>query len=97
MQVYNLGIDEATKSNQATVTYQIVKTVAATASAAATDTVVFEKQLDSKELGAHSDQMTVEKSLPMAGLEPGKYKVTIKINDAISKQEIAQSAPFVVE
>ena len=59
--------------------------------------MVFEKQLDSKELGAHSDQMTVEKTLPMAGLEPGKYKVTIKINDAISKQEIAQSAPFVVE
>jgi hypothetical protein len=33
----------------------------------------------------------------MAGLPPGKYKVTVKINDAISKQEIAQSAPFVVE
>jgi GWxTD domain-containing protein len=97
MQVYNLGIDEATKSNQATVTYQIVKTTPATASIAASDTVVFEKQLDSKELGAHSDQMTVEKTLPIAGLEPGKYKVTIKINDAISKQQIAQSAPFVVE
>jgi hypothetical protein len=39
----------------------------------------------------------VEKTLPMAGLPPGKYKVTVKINDAISKQEIAQSAPFVVE
>ncbi len=26
MQVYNLGIDEATKSNQATVTYQITDT-----------------------------------------------------------------------
>jgi GWxTD domain-containing protein len=97
MQVYNLGIDDATKSNQATVTYQIIKTVPATANTAASDTVVFEKQLDSKDLGAHSDQMTVEKTLPMAGLEPGKYKVTIKINDAISKQEIAQSAPFVVE
>jgi GWxTD domain-containing protein len=97
MQVYNLGIDDATKSSQATVTYQISKTVAATASTAASDTVVFEKQLDSKDLGAHSDQMTVEKTLPLAGLEPGKYKVTIKINDAISKQEIAQSAPFVVE
>jgi hypothetical protein len=59
--------------------------------------VVFEKQLDSKELGAHSDQVTVEKTLSIAGLEPGKYKVTIKINDAISNQEIAQSAPFVVE
>jgi GWxTD domain-containing protein len=89
MQVYNLGIDDATKSNQATVTYQITQ--------AATGAVILEKELESKDLGAHSDQLTVEKTLPMAGLEPGKYKVTIKINDSISKQEIAQSAPFVVE
>ena len=89
MQVYNLGIDDATKSNQATVTYQITQT--------ATGAVILEKQLDSKDLGTHSDQLTVEKTLPMAGLEPGKYKVTITINDTISKQEIAQSAPFVVE
>jgi len=40
MQVYNLGIDDATKSNQATVTYQIVDL--------ATNTVVFEKQMESK-------------------------------------------------
>jgi len=59
--------------------------------------VVLEKQLESKDLGAHSDQMTVEKSIPIAGLQPGRYKVTIRINDAISKQEIAQSASFVVE
>jgi len=89
MQVYNLGIDEATKSNSATVTYQIIDT--------STGAVIFEKELASKDLGQHSDQLTVEKSLPMAGLQPGKYKVTIKINDTISKQEIAQSAPFVVE
>jgi GWxTD domain-containing protein len=89
MQVYNLGIDEATKSNQATVNYQIIDS--------GTGAIVFEKQLDSKDLGAHSDQLTVENTLPIAGLQPGKYKVTIKINDTISKQEIAQSAPFVVE
>ena len=89
MQVYNLGIDDATKSNQATVTYQITET--------GSGAVVLEKQLESKDLGAHSDQLTVEKTLPMAGLSPGKYKVTIKVNDTISKQEIAQSAPFVVE
>jgi GWxTD domain-containing protein len=89
MQVYNLGIDDATKSNLATVTYQIVDT--------ASNTVVFEKEVASKDLGAHSDQLTVEKSLPMAGLQPGKYKVNIKVNDTISKQEIAKSAPFVVE
>jgi GWxTD domain-containing protein len=89
MQVYNLGIDENSKSNLAKVTYQIIDT--------ATNTVVFEKELESKDLGAHSDQLTVEKTLSIAGLQPGKYKVTIKVNDEISKQEIAQSAPFVVE
>jgi hypothetical protein len=89
MQVYNLGIDEATKSNSATVTYQITDL--------GSGAVVLEKELESKDLGAHSDQLTVEKTLPLAGLSPGKYKVTIKINDSISKQVIAQSAPFVVE
>ena len=89
MQFYNLGIDEATKSNSATVTYEIAD--------ASNGTVILQKQLDSKDLGSHSDELTVEKTLPIAGLQPGKYKVTVKINDAILKQEIAQSAPFVVE
>jgi GWxTD domain-containing protein len=89
MQVYNLGISDQSKSNDATVTYQIVDT--------SNNDVVFQKEIASKDLGAHSDQLTVEKSLPIAGLQPGKYKVIIKVNDTISKQEIAQSAPFVVE
>jgi GWxTD domain-containing protein len=89
MQVYNLGINDATKSNDARVTYQIVDT--------ANNNVLFQKNMESKDLGAHSDQLTVENTLPMAGLQPGKYKVTITVNDEISKQEIAQSAPFVVE
>jgi GWxTD domain-containing protein len=97
MQVYNLQIDEATKSNQAAVTYLIVKTTPGVANTPATDTVILESKMDSKHLEAHSDQLTLEKTFPIAGLEPGKYKVTIKINDGISKQEIAQSAPFVVE
>jgi hypothetical protein len=88
MQFYNLGIDDSTKSNSATVTYEITD---------ATGTVILQKQLESKDLDAHSDQLTVERSVSIAGLEPGKYKVTVTINDAISKQEIAQSAPFVVE
>ena len=89
MQVYNLGIDQSTKSNSATVTYEITD--------AANGTVVLQKQLPSADLGAHSDELTVDKTLAISGLQPGKYKVTIKVNDEISKQEIAQSAPFVVE
>lgn len=89
LQIYNLGIDDGTKSNEATVTYQIVD--------ATNDHVLLEKKLSSKDLGGHSDQITVENTLPMAGLQPGKYKIMIKVADQISKQEIARSAPFVVE
>jgi GWxTD domain-containing protein len=89
MQIYNLGIDEKTRTNSATVTYQITDE--------ASNKTILDTSEDSKTLGANSDQLTVEKSLPLAGLQPGKYKVTIKVNDAISKQELAQSAPFTVE
>lgn len=89
MQIYNLGINDSTKSNNAEVTYEITD--------AATNTVMLQKILESKDLEPHSDQLTVEKTLQIAGLQPGKYKVTIKVSDVISKQEIAQSAPFVVE
>lgn len=89
MQIYNLGIDEKTKTNSATVTYQIFDE--------ASNKAILDTSEDSKTLGANSDQLTLEKSVPLAGLQPGKYKVTIKVNDAISKQEIAQSVPFVVE
>jgi hypothetical protein len=62
-----------------------------------TDKILLTTSEQSKDLSAHSDQLTMERTLPLAGLQPGKYKMTIRINDAISKQEIAQSAPFVVE
>ncbi len=59
-----LGINESTKSNEAQVTYRIVDSVS--------NSVLLEKKLDSKDLGAHSDQITVENSLPLAGLQPGR-------------------------
>jgi len=89
MQIYNLGIDEKLRTNSATVLYQIVDTAA--------NKTVLETMEDSSRLGRNSDQLTIEKSVPLAGLQSGKYKVVIKVNDAISKQEIAQSVPFIVE
>jgi GWxTD domain-containing protein len=86
MQVYNLGIDEKSKQNSATVNYQIVDM--------ANNKTVLDSSEDSK---TNSDQMTLEKTLPLGGLVPGKYQVRIKINDSVSKQEIAQMAPFTVE
>jgi GWxTD domain-containing protein len=89
MQVYNLGIDEKSKQNSAKITYQIIDT--------ASNKTLLDTSEDSKSLSANSDQVTVEKSLPLASLQPGKYLVKIQVNDSVSKQEIAQSAPFTVE
>ncbi|HUY81291.1 MAG TPA: GWxTD domain-containing protein [Acidobacteriaceae bacterium] len=89
MQVYNLGIGQKSKENSAKITYQIVD--------AKTNKTLLDTTENSQDMGAHLDQVTIEKSLPLASLQPGKYLVRIKVDDSISKQEIAQSAPFTVE
>ncbi|MCL6465116.1 MAG: GWxTD domain-containing protein, partial [Acidobacterium ailaaui] len=58
---------------------------------------ILDMQEDSKKLGANSDQLTLEHTVPLSNLQPGKYELKIKVNDSISNQEIAQSASFTVE
>jgi GWxTD domain-containing protein len=89
MQVYNLGIDEKSKESGATIEYQVMDM--------ATNKAVLDTSESTATLSPHSDQVTLEKSMPLASLQPGKYQVTIKVNDGVSKQQIAESAPFVVE
>jgi len=89
MQVYNLGIDEKSKQNGATIEYQILDM--------ATNQAVLQTQELTAKTNPNSDQITIEKSLPLASLQPGKYQVNIKVNDGITKQQIAESAPFIVD
>jgi GWxTD domain-containing protein len=89
MQVYNLGIDEKSKQNGATIEYQILDM--------ATNKAVLQTQELTSKMNPNADQVTIEKSLPLASLQPGRYQVTIKVNDGISKQQIAESAPFIVD
>ena len=89
MQIYNLGINRATMSNNATVTYQITN--------AKNGDVLLTQQVQSSKVDPHSDELTLDKTLQIAGLPPGKYKVMVKVNDKVTKQDIAQSAPFIVE
>jgi GWxTD domain-containing protein len=89
MQVYNLSVDEKTRKPSATVQYQIVNT--------ATNKPVVDVTESSDKMGNISDQMTLEKSLPVSKLDPGVYQVTIKVDDLISKQTISPTAKFAVE
>jgi GWxTD domain-containing protein len=89
MQVYNLGIDEKSKQNSATIEYQVVNTDN-------NKTILQTQELTSK-TNPNSDQVTLERSMPLASLQPGKYKINITVNDGVSGQKIAESAPFVVD
>jgi GWxTD domain-containing protein len=88
MQVYNLGIGD-NKRNDATIEYQVLDL--------ATNKQILDSQESASKLNPNADQLTLEKTMPLAGLEPGRYQVTIKVNDGVSKQQIGQSAPFTVE
>ncbi|WP_158945282.1 GWxTD domain-containing protein [Granulicella sp. S190] len=89
MQIYNLGIDEKSKQNGATIEYQILDV-------GTNKSILTTQELTSK-TNPNADQVTIEKSLPLASLQPGKYQINIKVNDGITKQQIAESAPFIVD
>ena len=89
MQVYGLEVDKQTNKPSATVQYDIVN--------AATNKTVVHAVEDTAQMGNVGDQITLEKKLALAALEPGTYHVTIKVNDNLSKQTITPTARFVVE
>ena len=89
MQVYNLGIDEKSKKNDATIEYEVTNL--------GNNQTILATQESTTKTNPNADQVTLERSMPLASLEPGKYKITIKVNDGITKQQIAESAPFVVD
>ncbi len=89
MQVYNLGIDEKSKHNGATIHYTIEDLT--------TNKPVLEAEDSTVKMNPNADQITIEKSLPLASLPPGKYEVSINVDDGITKQQIGESAKFNVD
>jgi GWxTD domain-containing protein len=88
MQVYNLGIDGKSKRNDATIQYQITNLD--------TNKAVLDKTELASALSPNAEQLTLEKSMPLASLTPGQYQVSIKVNDGVTKQQTEESAKFSV-
>jgi GWxTD domain-containing protein len=89
MQVYNLGVDEKTHKASATFEYDIVNM--------ATNKAVVQKTESTETMGNVGEQITLQKSIAAANLQPGVYKIEIKVNDNVSKQTVDPSAVFAVE
>jgi GWxTD domain-containing protein len=89
MQVYNLGVDQKTHKPSATFEFDIVNV--------ATNKPVVQKTESTETMGNVGEQITLQKSIAAANLQPGVYRIDIKVNDNISKQTIDPSATFAVE
>ena len=89
MQVYNLGVDEKTHKPSATFEYDIINV--------ATNKPVVQKVESTDTMGNVGEQVTLQKTISAANLQPGVYKIEIKVNDNISKQTVDPSAMFAVE
>ncbi|HTS10439.1 MAG TPA: GWxTD domain-containing protein [Candidatus Eisenbacteria bacterium] len=89
MQVYNLGVDEKTHKPSATIEYDITNVQ--------TNKQIIQKTESTDTMGNVGDQVTLQKSIQAANLQPGIYKIQIKVNDNISKQTVDPSAVFAVE
>jgi hypothetical protein len=89
MQVYNLSVDDKTHKPSATFEYDIVN--------ATTNKEVVHTVESSEKMGNVGDQVTLQKAVQAANLDPGVYRIQIKVSDNISKQTVDPTATFSVE
>ncbi|MGO9864309.1 MAG: GWxTD domain-containing protein [Terriglobales bacterium] len=88
MQVYNLSVDDKTHKPSATFEYNVTD---------ANNRAVIHTVESTATMGNVGDQVTLQKTLSAANLQPGLYKIEIKVNDNLSKQTVDPSATFAVE
>ncbi len=89
MQVYNLQYDDKSKKPSAKIEYEIINV--------ANNQSVLHSSESTDTMGNIGDQITLEKSLALTAFQPGIYRLTVKIDDNVSKQQIAPSVRFAVE
>ena len=89
MQVYNLQSDDKTKKPSAKIDYEIVNL--------ANNQAVLHSTESTDSMGNVGEQITLEKSLALNSFQPGIYKLTVKVDDNVSKQQIAPTVKFAVE
>jgi GWxTD domain-containing protein len=88
LQVYNLKPDMSGRKPSATIQYALMKG----------DQTIFEAQENAADLpDASPSQVNIEKLLPLASLEPGKYKMKVTVTDSISKHSLSRDAEFTLQ
>ncbi|HYL10501.1 MAG TPA: GWxTD domain-containing protein [Candidatus Acidoferrales bacterium] len=87
MQLYNLKVDETSHRPKASIQYKVSRG----------DHEVWGITEYSDQLKQASDQITIERQLPLSPLGPGKYKLEITAADQLNNQTISKTAEFTVK
>ncbi len=88
-QIYNFGADEKTQKPSGDIQYEVVRN--------GSNEKIFDFSEDLKVVpGASAQQVTVEKLLPLAKLEPGQYTLKMKVTDRIRNVSVSPTATFTV-
>jgi GWxTD domain-containing protein len=86
LQAYELSVDEKSNGNNASIVYTV-----------RTDgRDVWREVSTSEELGQRGEEVTIERSLPVASMEAGKYRLQIEINDHVKGRIVSREADFTV-
>jgi GWxTD domain-containing protein len=89
-QFYNFSPDEKTKKPNGSIEYNITK------SGATSPVLHYTEEVNSIP-GSSSQQVTVEKLLPLQSLEPGQYTLKMTVTDKNSNQVLTPTANFTVK
>jgi hypothetical protein len=89
LQLYNFTPDEKTNKPSGTIEYEVVKT--------GSNEKIFDFTEEIEKIdGANSQQVTIEKILPLQNMEPGQYMLRMKVTDKLGNQTLTPSATFTV-
>lgn len=88
LQIYNLQTDKITHKPSATIKYVIEDL------ATLKDVLVHTET--SADMSNAADQLTIEKTLPLASLPPSTYRLTISVTDDLGHQTISPQTNFII-
>lgn len=87
MQVYNLGVNPKTHRPNAQIQYNLMKD----------GKTIFTTTEQAADIKDASNQVTIQKTMPLQPLAPGDYTVAVKVTDNIKNKSIDSHAAFVVQ
>jgi len=89
LQAYNLSVSPRTAKSDAVITYKIID--------AATGKPALETQETNLDLRQVAEQITIEKSIPLANIPKGEYDICVAVDDRIARRSSTAAAQFAIQ